>query len=89
MTPQTRIPARLSALVDHLVSLHDGDASREEVVVVVQQAVAAVSLFGPADDGDLLTLTETIAERDLRLRLGIEREVARLDPETRRRDGFD
>ena len=45
------------------------------------RAYDALSVFGLTDDEDAFTLWRTIAEREVRLRLGIEREDARLDPQ--------
>jgi hypothetical protein len=81
---RTQAPERLTALVERLSERYADQASYEEVVTAVGQAVGAVDMFG-AVDAEMLELAERIAERDLRLRIGLERDVARLDPETRSR----
>jgi hypothetical protein len=60
-------------------------ASPEEVLMCVQHARDAVEFVGAADDREVAAVAEQIAERDLRLRLGLDREAARLDPERHER----
>lgn len=76
-------PAQLTDLVRRLEQRHAPDASTEIVVSAVRRAVDAVRMFGA--DAEILALAEPIAESDLRLRLGLDHEVARLDPERRER----
>jgi hypothetical protein len=73
-------PARLSTLVDRLAAEYS--TPRDIVNSCVGSAWEAVRYFGATDDAEMIDLAERIAERELRLRLGLEREVARLDPET-------
>jgi hypothetical protein len=47
----------------------------------------AVRYFGANADAEMLALAERVAEREIRLRVGLEREVARLDPEDHRARG--
>jgi hypothetical protein len=70
---------RLSTLVDRLAA----EYSTPRVIVssCVESAWEAVRYFGATGDSEMIDLAERIAERELRLRLGLEREVARLDPE--------
>jgi hypothetical protein len=74
-------PARLTLLIDRLVRDYAPAASRSAVQTCVESAWDAVAYFSSSDDPEMLDLAERIAERELRLRLGMEREVARLDPE--------
>jgi hypothetical protein len=71
---------RLSTLVDRLAAEYSTtpDVARS----CVDSAWEAVRYFGATDDAEMIDLAERIAERELRLRLGLEREVARLDPES-------
>jgi hypothetical protein len=78
-------PPRLAAVVDRLMTTYDGAATREAAMACVTHAWDAVRYFGATDDESMVTLAERVAERELRLRLGIEREVARLDPEDHHR----
>ena len=82
MTTESETPPLITPLVDRLTSAYAGQVRREEVTSLVADAVAAVQMFGTVD-GELLDMAGRIAERDLRLRIGLEREAARLDPETR------
>jgi hypothetical protein len=74
-------PARLTLLIDRLTRDYAPTASRAAVQACVESAWDAVAYFNASDDVEMLDLAERIAERELRLRLGLEREVARLDPE--------
>jgi hypothetical protein len=74
---------RLSLVVDRLATEYS--ISRPVVTACVESAWEAVSYFGASGDSGMLELAERIAERELRLRLGLEREVARLDPENHTR----
>ena len=56
-----------------------------EAIQAVEWAYGAVALFQLLDDPDAPALWFTCAERDVRLRLGVEVEEARLDPQ--RHDG--
>jgi hypothetical protein len=75
-------PARLTLLTDRLLAEYAPAASRAAVQTCVDSAWDAVAYFNSSDDSEMLDLAERIAERELRLRLGLEREVARLDPES-------
>jgi hypothetical protein len=75
-------PARLTLLIDRLVREYAPAASRAAVAACVESAWDAVMYFNSTDDSEMLDLAERVAERELRLRLGLEREVARLDPES-------
>jgi hypothetical protein len=72
-------PDRLSTLADRLSTEYS--TSREIAGSCVKSAWEAVRYFGATDDTEMIDLAARIAERELRLRLGLEREVARLDPE--------
>lgn len=48
----------------------------------VERSLRAVALFRLLDDPDAATLWFACAERDVRLRLGVEVEEARLDPQS-------
>jgi hypothetical protein len=74
----------LTVLVERLSTEHEGMATRSDVAAIVRDAASAVQLFGPPDD-DMLAIVEVIAARELRIRVGLERDGARLDPETRNR----
>jgi hypothetical protein len=74
---------RLTKIVDRLAAAYR--APREVAGHCVASAWEAVRYFGATDDAEIVELVERIAERELRLRLGIEREVARLDPENHNR----
>jgi hypothetical protein len=78
-------PDRVTTLIDRLTAEHSPLATRDDVTTCVTAAWGAVRFFGAGDDEEMLVLAERIAERDLRLRLGLEREVARLDPEDHHR----
>jgi hypothetical protein len=78
-------PVRLTALLDRLTSEHAGVATPQEIAACVRGAWEAVRLFGAADDAEMVDVAARIAERELRLRLGLDREVARLDPEDHHR----
>lgn len=70
----------LDLVVERLIEEHDGitiDVARDAVA----RAWEAVGYFGATGDEDMIGLAHRIADRDLRLRLGLDREVARLDPE--------
>ena len=71
-------------LTDRLISSYP-DATRAEVAGCVTSAEDALGYFGASDDADMMAMAERIAERELRLRLGLEREIARLDPEDHHR----
>jgi hypothetical protein len=71
---------RLTKIVDRLAAGYP--ASRDVVGGCVESAWEAVRYFGATGDAEIVDLVERIAERELRLRLGLDREVARLDPET-------
>ena len=75
-------PARLTQLIDRLTREYAPAASRGDVEHCVASAWDAVVYFSSSDDSEMLDLAERIAERELRLRLGLEHEVARLDPES-------
>ena len=63
-------------------------ADASSVVEAVLDARRGVGMFGMADaDGDAPPLIEKIAERTLRLRLGLDTDDPRLDPESHRRPG--
>lgn len=85
MTTTDPSPSHLTDLVTRLERDYAGRATHEDVVVCVRNAWDAVCFMGAADDGDMRALASRIAERDLRLRLGIDREAARLDPENHHR----
>jgi hypothetical protein len=74
-------PDRLTILIDRLTREYAPSAAPVIVRSCVDAAWEAVGYFGATDDGEMLDLAELIAERELRLRLGLEREAARLDPE--------
>jgi hypothetical protein len=74
---------RLTRIVDRLAAAYP--ARREIVAGCVESAWEAVRYFGATDDAEMVALADRIAERELRLRLGLEREVARLDPESHTR----
>jgi hypothetical protein len=71
---------RLSVLADRLSAQYS--TSRDVVRSCVGSAWEAVRYFGATGDAEMIDLAERIAERELRLRLGLDREVARLDPES-------
>jgi hypothetical protein len=74
---------RLTQIVERLAATYQ--VPREVVSGCVDSAWEAVRYFGATEDAEIIDLAERIAERELRLRLGLEREVARLDPETHTR----
>jgi hypothetical protein len=78
-------PEPLVALIDKLMAEHGGAVTRDVAASCVTQAWDAVRYFGATGDESMVGLAERIAERELRLRLGLEREVARLDPEDHHR----
>jgi hypothetical protein len=79
----TTMPPALSASIDHLrLTYADDGATYGDVIQCVASAWDAVRYMGAVDDVEIATLAGRIAERELRLRLGLEREAARLDPET-------
>lgn len=71
---------RAHALVRQLRSRYR-DLSETEAVQAVVRAYQAVAAFGLTGDDEADALWSRCAERDVRLRLGIDREEARLDPE--------
>jgi hypothetical protein len=73
----------LTKIVDRLAAAYP--APRDVAGNCVASAWEAVRYFGATDDAEIVELVERIAERELRLRLGLEREVARLDPENHTR----
>lgn len=76
-------PVRLVALVDKLAAQYE--VPTDLATTCVTQAWEAVRYFGAAADDSMVDLVGVIATRELRLRLGLEREVARLDPEDHHR----
>jgi hypothetical protein len=80
-------PDRMALLVDRLAAEYSATASREVVTMCVESAWMAVRYFGANADAEMLALAERVAEREIRLRVGLEREVARLDPEDHRARG--
>jgi hypothetical protein len=63
-------------------------ADAPSVVEAVLDARRGVGMFGLGDaDGESPPLIEKIAERTLRLRLGLDTDDPRLDPESHRRPG--
>jgi hypothetical protein len=85
MTALSPTPPQLSTLVDTLLDLYGPAATREAVTLCVAGAWDAVRFVGATGEDDITTLAARIAERDLRLRLGLDREAARLDPENHTR----
>jgi hypothetical protein len=78
----TTMPPALSAAIDQLRIQYAGDgATYGDVIQCVAAAWDAVRYMGAGNDVEITTLAGRIAERELRLRLGLEREAARLDPE--------
>ena len=55
---------------------------RGESCQAVMRAREALTLFGLLEDPDAATLWVACADREVRLRLGLEVEVARLDPQS-------
>jgi hypothetical protein len=88
MTTETA-PTPLAHLVDQLAAEHGSAVTRDEVAHCVVSARSAVDYFGVTDEAEMVDLVRRIAGRDLRLRLGLEREVARLDPEDHHRPPAD
>ena len=78
-------PGNRSDLVDRLARKYSDHSTRADVELCVATAREAMAYFGADDDVEMHGVVERIAERDLRLRVGIDREVARLDPEDHRR----
>jgi hypothetical protein len=74
---------QIATLVEQLAADYAPDASHQDVLVCVNGAWDAVRLFSASGDDGIASIAARIAERDLRLRLGIDREAARLDPESR------
>ena len=74
-------PQQLSTLVEALLDAYAPAATREAVTLCVAGAWEAVRFVGATEEEDITVLAARIAERDLRLRLGLDREAARLDPE--------
>src|SRR3954462_4364060 len=83
MTTEPTTPAPRNTLVHELMATYPGHVRPEEVAALVHDALTAVRMFGTATE-EMLARARRIADRDLRLRLGREREVARLGPESRR-----
>ena len=78
----TTMPPALSASIDHLRDRYAGEgATYGDVIQCVTAAWDAVRYMGADNDVEITTLAGRIAERELRLRLGMDREAARLDPE--------
>ena len=75
----------LTALIDKLMAAHGDLVTRDAATACVMQAWEAVQYFGASGDAEIVALAERIADRELRLRLGLEREAARLDPEDHHR----
>jgi hypothetical protein len=71
---------RLSTIVDRLSAEYS--TPRDVARICVDSAWEAVRYFGATDNAEMVDLADRIAERELRLRLGLEREAARLDPES-------
>ena len=67
------------------MATHGDRVTRDVATACVAQAWEAVRYFGADDDEEIVALAERIADRELRLRLGLEREAARLDPEDHHR----
>jgi hypothetical protein len=65
--------------------MNEYDVDRQAATTCVSQAWSAVRFFGATADEDMIEMAAGIARRELRLRLGLEREIARLDPEDHRR----
>jgi hypothetical protein len=74
---------RLTTIVDQLAATYP--APRDVVGSCAETAWEAVRYFGATDDAEVVDLVERITERELLLRLGLEREAARLDPESHTR----
>lgn len=74
----------LVSLVDRLCAEHPQISRGEAAVEVLRarDAVGALFLSGAPESAGLL---ELVARRQLRLRLGLDREAARLDPEHHQR----
>lgn len=75
-------PAHLFDLVERLFDGYGHRATRDDVTLCVASAWAGVQYVGADNDDEIDRLVSRIAERDLRLRLGLDREAARLDPES-------
>jgi hypothetical protein len=56
---------------------------RHELVRAAATAVAAVDSLALSGDEDAADLVAMMTEREIRLRLGLDREAMRLDPERR------
>lgn len=81
MTTLQSPPVQIMSLVDRLARTYAPAATRTDVAICVNSAWDAVRLFGADGVEDISAVAGRIAERDLRLRLGLDREAARLDPE--------
>jgi hypothetical protein len=82
VTAISSTPPQLSTLVETLLDTYGPAATRQAVTLCVAGAWDAVRFVGATEEDDITVLAGRIAERDLRLRLGLDREAARLDPET-------
>ena len=58
-------------------------AQQHELVRAAASAMAAVESMALSDDDEAASLVAMMTERELRLRLGLDREALRLDPERR------
>lgn len=85
MTTTEPLPTHLFDLVDRLHDAYGHRAKRADINLCVASAWAGARYLGATGDADVGQLIARIAERDLRLRLGLDREAARLDPESHHR----
>ena len=69
-------------LVERLAEQYPA-AERHEIVRAAATAMSAVDSLALGGDEDATALVAMMTERELRLRLGLDREAMRLDPEKR------
>jgi hypothetical protein len=79
MTP---VHDSIRPLVERLAAQYPA-VDRHELVRAAASAVAAVNSLALGGDEDAADLVAMMTEREIRLRLGLDREAMRLDPETR------
>jgi hypothetical protein len=78
----TRVHDSIRPLVERLAVQYP-TVERHELVRAAAGAVAAIDSLSLGHDDDAAELVAMMTERELRLRLGLDREAMRLDPERR------
>jgi hypothetical protein len=78
----TEVHDSIRPLVERLATQYP-TLERHELVRAAASAMAAIESMSLGDDADAADLVAMMTEREVRLRLGLDREAMRLDPERR------